>query len=447
MTRDLPPSVPTATVLRQRLAEGRVTAEAIVLDVLERIATLEPAVHAWETLDRQHAIEQARALDARRASGAAARLLDGVPVGVKDIIDTADLPTGYGSAIYRGSRPKEDAGCVALARSAGAVVMGKTVSTEFAYFTPGPTANPWNAAHTPGGSSSGSAAAVACGMLPLALGTQTAGSVIRPASYCGVFALKPTFGAFSLAGVRPFSPSLDTLGWFARCADDLELMRCAFAGVPFRALDVPAPQALQLAVSPTHEAPMLDADGAQAFEAAQRLAAAGGIEIQPLSLPASVAGLLAAQKTIMAFEARRSFEQERLQHAERLSAPLLALIDAGGAIPEAAYAHAREQTKAGREIVDRLLRDHDALLVPGVTGEAPAGLTATGDPVFCRVWTLLGLPCVNVPGLRGPTGLPIGVQLVGRAGEERPLLAAAACLRRVLVAGRDEAPDESAVAP
>ncbi|MBT2324490.1 amidase [Variovorax paradoxus] len=424
----------TAVALRQAMAAGAMSAEAAVRAALERIAEREPLIHAWQHVDAEGAIAAARALDARGLSGLVG-LLGGVPIGVKDLIATADMPTRYGSPIYEGFRPAADAGCVAIARSAGAVVLGKTVTTEFAYFSPGPTANPCNPAHTPGGSSSGSAAAVADGMVPIAFGTQTAGSLIRPASFCGVFALKPGYGAPSLAGVKPFSPSLDTLGWLARSADDLELMRCAMNGTAFAPLPVPAPGALRLGICRTHEWPAIDAGGAAAYEQALERAAAAGVALSDVALPAAWAGLLEAQKTVMAYEAARQLDTEWRQYPAQLSAALGALLQTGRDCTDEAYAEALAQAAGARRLLPELMRDVDALLVPAAPGEAPAGLAATGDPAFNRIWTLLGPPCVGVPGLRGPQGLPIGVQLVGHAEHERELLAAAGSLHRLWAAG------------
>ncbi|VTU30420.1 Glutamyl-tRNA(Gln) amidotransferase subunit A [Variovorax sp. PBS-H4] len=418
----------TAVALRQALARGELSAEAITRAALERIAGREPRIHAWQHLDAEGALAAARALDARGVPG----LLGGVPLGVKDIIATAQLPTRYGSPIYEGFQPAADAHCVAMARAAGAVVMGKTVTTEFAYFQPGPTANPRNPAHTPGGSSSGSAAAVADGMVPVAFGTQTAGSLIRPASYCGVFALKPGFGLASLDGIKPFSPSLDTLGWLARSAEDLELMRCAMGGTAFTPLQPPTPSALRIGVCRTHEWPAADAGGVAAFEQAVKLAGAAGASLRDVALPAAAAGLLSAQKTVMAYEAARQLDVEWRLHPQQLSAALHGLLQNGRDCSEADYRKALAQAEEGRRTVGALMQDLDALLVPAAPGEAPVGLAATGDPVFNRVWTLLGPPCVNVPGLHGPQGLPIGVQLVGHPQRERELLAVAATLHAIL---------------
>ncbi|MDZ5456310.1 amidase [Azohydromonas lata] len=419
---------PDAVSIRTALLEGRLRAEDVARAAMERIAALEPRLRAWEVFDPALALAQARGVDRRMAANEVPGLLAGVPLAVKDIFDTADLPTGHGSPIYRGHRPGADAQAVAAARAAGAVVMGKTVTTEFAYFTPGPTANPWNPHHTPGGSSSGSAAAVASGMVPLAFGSQTAGSLIRPASYCGVFALKPTHGAFSLAGVKPFAPSLDTLGWLARTADDLELMRCALAGQPWAALERRPPRALRLGVCRTHEGPALDAGGLEAWNRGLARLEAAGVPLRRLDMPPDLAGLVQVQKTVMAWEAARSLAPQWRAHRPQLSRPLAELIQAGLDTPDSRYEEALAQAARGRQAVALLMRDVDALLVPAASGEAPRGLAATGDPVFSRVWTLLGLPCANVPGLLGPTGLPVGLQLVGHRDQERALLEAAACV-------------------
>ncbi|WP_262357230.1 amidase, partial [Bordetella pertussis] len=370
---------------------------------------------------------QARRLDTHAARG----LLAGVPIAVKDIFLTEQFPTRYGSPIYEHGIAGTDADCVARARAAGALVLGKTVTTEFAYFTPGPTANPRDPSRTPGDSSSGSAAAVAAGMVPLAFGSQTAGSLIRPASYCGVFALKPTHGLHSLAGAKAMAPSLDTLGWLARDAGDLELMRCALAGEDYRPLPDARPAALRLGICLTHEWHAIEPDGAQAFAHAQVLCTAAGAQLAPLVLPDALQGLMQAQQTIMAYEAARSLAAEWRDARARLSPAMQALIEAGLGCDAQSYAQALALAARGRAHLEHAMRDLDAVIAPAAPGEAPPGLARTGDPIFSRVWTLLGLPCVNVPGLAGPHGMPIGVQLIGRPGDERRLLAVAAALHRV----------------
>ena len=424
---------PGAVAVHQAVARGETSAEAVMQDTLARIAELEPALRAWKFLDPDGALANARALDARLATGADIGPLGGVPLAVKDIFDTADMPTGYGSAVYEGHRPAADAASVRTVKRAGAVVVGKTVTTEFAYFTPGPTANPWNVDHTPGGSSSGSAAAVASGMVPLAFGSQTAGSLIRPASYCVVFALKPTHDSVTTEGVKPFAPSLDTLGWLANSAEDLELMRAVLAGEDHEPLHDAA--GMRLMGCRTHEWAFTDAGGLAVWDRAHSLVGAAGIPLQTLDLPASLAGLMQAQKTVMAYEAARNLALEGEQHAERISPHIRDLIGVGRTVSNDEYAAAMTFAAQGLAQVLDLMQDADALLVPAAPGEAPAGLAATGDPIFSRVWTLLGMPCVNVPGLFGPGGLPVGLQLVGRPGQERRLLAVAQSLHRVLEAG------------
>ena len=418
--------VPTAVQLRQALAAGQTSALDIAQRHLQRIEALEPALHAWKYLDPDAVLQQAR------AQSGAAGLLAGIPVGVKDVFDTADMPTGYGSALYEGHRPKEDARVVQATRAAGACIMGKTVSTEFVYFTPGPTANPWNTAHTPGGSSSGSAAAVACGMVPLALGSQTAGSIIRPASYCGVFGLKPTFGFLDMRGAKPFAPSLDTVGWFARTANDLELMRCALAGLPFEPLEAVAPAGLKLIASRTAQWNGTGASGRAAWEQAGQRCLQAGIALRRAELDTTLEGLFDAQKVVMTFEAARSFAPEWRDHPGALSDVLKQLLSTGQGISQETYDQAQALARQARTQVLQWMGDADAVLTLSATGEAPAGLSATGDPMFNRIWSLLGFPCVNVPGLLGPSGLPVGLQLVGRPGAERPLLVVAQALHRVI---------------
>lgn len=430
MARLYDPAPLTAVAIRRAISSGVMRAEAVIEHFLQRIAETDHAVHAWRAFDP----EMARANAAAQRQACPDGLLAGVPVAVKDIISTREYPTRYGSEIYREGVRGGDADCVARVRGAGAVVFGKTVTTEFAYFAPGPTANPHDPRRTPGGSSSGSAAAVAAGMVPLAFGSQTAGSLIRPASYCGVFALKPGFGIHPLAGIKAMAPSLDTLGWLANDADDLELMRAALLGIPYHALDGVEPQALRLGLCRTHEWPQMEPAGAAAFEAAAgRIARCAAVSER--ALPDALAGLMAAQKTVQAYEAAREFADDWSAHAGLMSPSLRALIESGQACAEADYRAALALARRGGAAFQDMTRDVDALLVPAAPGEAPEGLAATGDPVFSRVWTLLGLPCVNVPGARGPNGMPIGMQLVGRVGSERRLLALAKALQPLLSSG------------
>lgn len=430
--RPLVSAAPGAVETQAAIASGRLSAEAVLDRALARIAEVEPTLHAWQYLDPEAARAQARALDRALAAGAQPRLLAGVPLAIKDLFDTADMPTGYGSAVYADHRPAEDAEVVRRARAAQAIAVGKSVTTEFAYFTPGPTANAWNPSHTPGGSSSGSAVAVASGMVPVALGSQTAGSLIRPASYCGVYGFKPTYGSVPTTGAKPFSHSLDTVGWMANHAQDLELVRAALVGVPWAPLPVRPARGWRIGLCRTHEWDQLDAGGRQAWAQGEHALRAAGVELREIDLPADLAGLLQAQKTVMAWEAARSLADDIAAHGLRLGEHLRALADTGRGTSDAAYAEAQALVAHGRQALAALMAGVDALWVPAAPGEAPAGLAATGDPVFSRVWTALGLPCVSVPGLLGPKGLPVGLQLVGTAGADRGLLEVAASVHPVL---------------
>ena len=400
------------------------SSEALVRSCLERIEEREPVVGAWAHLDRPAALDAARACDA----SAPRSPLHGNPVAVKDIIDTADLPTEHGSPVYAGRRPSSDASCVRRLREAGAVVLGKTVTTEFATYQPARTVNPLDPRRTPGGSSSGSAAAVADGMVPLALGSQTAGSTIRPASFCGILGFKPTHGAIDLGGVLQLSARLDTLGLFARTPAELGLL--AGALLPgARTAPAPPPGAAgppRIAFVRTAHWQDAEPSGRTAVErAAERLASAGA-ELADLQLPAGFDGLPAAQETIMAVDACRSLAREREEHGDLLSEPLRELLARGAATAARDYGAAVELAESCRGELDGVLAGFDAILTPAARGEAPLGLDSTGDPLFCRAWTLLGTPAVSVPGMTGESGMPIGVQLVGRVGADRALLGVAA---------------------
>jgi amidase len=423
-----PANLLSACAAARRIATGQLTAERLVRDCLERIAEREGEVGAWEYLDPDAALAEARARDASPALGP----LHGVPVGVKDIVDTAAMPTAYGSPIWAGHRPDRDAACVALVRAAGGVVLGKTVTTEFAYFTAGRTANPREPGHTPGGSSSGSAAAVADHMVPVAFGTQTAGSIIRPAAFCGVVGYKPTFGTVSRSGVMPFAESLDTVGALARTVADAALLISVAAGRP----DLLVPEAggpvPRVGVHQTGNWELASAESRQAVgDAAGRLELAGA-EVSEAILPAWFAELPGAQATVMAFEAARSFAPELREHDRRLSPKLRALLDEGARCSSKEYLDRLQLAEAGREALAVLFERHDLLLTPSAPGVAPRGLEATGDPVFNRTWTFLGTPCVHLPTGAGPGGLPVGAQLVGRRGDDARVLAMAAWAEREL---------------
>lgn len=403
---------------------GTLTSVSLVEACLERIAQREPQVGAWQCLDADAALEQARRCDAHAPGG----LLHGVPIGIKDIIDTRDLPTGRGSSIYRDTRMAWDAACVALARRAGAIVLGKTVTTEFAYFQPGKTRNPHNLAHTPGGSSSGSAAAVADRMVPIALGSQTAGSLTRPASYCGVVGYKATYRDFNLAGIKPFASSLDTLGTLTRTVEDALLMRSVLLGLPFKLPAALPALPLRVGLCRTPWWTEADIHARLGIEDLFARLAQTDAEVGQVVLPPGCDGLMEAQKLVMAYEAAASMAFEYDAHRDDLSAPLRELIEQGLSIARADYLLALASAEQARRELATLFEHWDVLLTPAAHGEAPAGMP-TGDPLFSRIWTLLGVPTVALPAFSGPNGLPVGIQVVGARGEDARLLHSARLIR------------------
>lgn len=391
---------------------------------LEVIAQREASIHAWEYLSPEQVRTQARALDASRDS--CGNPLHGVPVGIKDLFDTRDLPTGYGSRLYRDHRPRRDAACVASIRSHGGLVMGKTVTTEFAGFAPGKTVNPAGlprAVHTPGGSSSGSAAAVAAGMVPLAVGTQTAGSIIRPAAFCGVVGFKPTFGAIPAAGVKPLSPSLDTVGVFARDVQDAAF----FAGLLMgRALPTVGGR-LRLGLLRSSWDSAAQAEAVEALEHAARAWCADGGAMSSIQVPPHFSELNAAQQAIMEYEACACFLAEDPIPA-KFSRSFSEMLQRGAGISGATYAaHKILVERCSSDLAD-IFRDVDVLLAMSALGSAPAGLESTGDPLPNRSWTALGCPCLHVPKPVSNDRLPIGVTLIGPRWKDGQVTAAAAGL-------------------
>jgi Asp-tRNA(Asn)/Glu-tRNA(Gln) amidotransferase A subunit family amidase len=409
----------TAREAVARIAAGTLTAQALVEACLDRIAAREPAVGAWAHLAADQALAEARARDQSAQRGP----LHGVPIGVKDIMDTADMPTTYGSRAYRGFRPAADAACVALARAAGAVILGKTVTTEFAALSPGRTRNPHHPAHTPGGSSSGSAAGVADFMMPLAFGTQTAGSIIRPASFCGVVGMKPSFGLIATAGTKPLAPSLDTVGGFARTVGDMAWFIAALTGRPELVPNEPMakPRLGMYRPSPWEEA---RPDTVAALEAARERLADAGAALGERPAFSAFERLVPAQQAIMSHEAARNLAWERLNRANEIMPRTASMLAEGMAVTAAAYDEAHRTAAAARAQLDAFFGEFDAMLVPAAPGEAPPVAT-TGDPIFNRAWTLLHLPCITLPSHRGANGLPIGIQFVGRAGDDARLFAIA----------------------
>ena len=405
--------------LAASIKSGEVTCETAVRACLDRIKAREDSVQAWAHVDPDKALAEARAMD---STGPRAPLY-GVPVGFKDVIDTADVPTAYGSDIYPGFQPDVDAACVALIREAGGIVLGKTVTTEFAFVNPNKTRNPHNLAHTPGGSSSGSAAAVADFMVPLTLGTQTGGSVIRPASFCGVVGYKPTIGQFSYAGVKLLARSLDTLGAFSRRARDLALLRAALLGAPSNVDPKTSPPRIALCRTPWWERAD-PASQTSVLGAADRLAVAGA-EINELELPSHFGGLETANHTIMIYEARRSLAHEFARHVSLLSGNLVTRMAHGLEIPFDEYRTAIDLAFACQREFGELVAPVDAVLVPSAVGEAPEGLESTGDALFTRPWTTMGVPAITLPTATGRNGLPVGIQLVGPYGSDEKLISIA----------------------
>ena len=403
----------------QAIAAGEISSEQLTRACLDRVRLREADVRAWAHIDADAALAEARARDGEAPRGP----LHGVPVGFKDIIATADMPTACGSPIYQGHRPAADAAAVALVRAAGGIVLGKTVTTEFAFIEPGKTRNPHNPAHTPGGSSSGSAAAVADRMVPLAFGTQTGGSVIRPASFCGVVGYKPSFGQFSYAGTKLFAGSLDTLGVMARSVGDLALIRHALLGAPDTVVAPDRPPRLGLCRTPWWD--QAEPAARTALEAAAAACAAAGAEIREVALPDDFADLPETNRTIMIFEGRRSLAHEFNRHADQLSDRLREALTPDPAIEYTAYQAAVTSAARCRGQFAEVLAGLDALVVPSAVGEAPKGFDTTGDALFSRAWTTIGAPCVTLPGAVGPQGLPVGVQLVAGAGADEHLLAVA----------------------
>jgi len=407
--------------MSEAVRQGRLRSVDLVEACLERIAKREGQVHAWAWLDPTAALASARQCDQQPSNGP----LHGVPIAVKDIIDTADMPTAYGSPIYCGQQPSGDASCVAMARRAGAVILGKTVSTEFAYFAPGPTANPRNLQHTPGGSSSGSAAAVADGMVPAGFGTQTAASVTRPASYCGVVGYKSSHGGFNLAGIKPFAPSFDALGTLTRQVVDAQWLRWSLLNWRLSADTSVWTDKPRIALCRTPWWDSAQADCQQAIASAARALSAAGASITEVTLPKHFDQLVAHHKTIMAYEAAQSLAFEYDRHHAQLSAQLRQLIEEGLSISRTHYLDTQATAASARAEFAQWMDGWDVLLAPSAPGAAPLGLHATGDPLFSRMWTLLGVPTITLPGASAQNGLPIGVQLVCRAGADEQLLAIA----------------------
>ncbi len=397
------------------LKSGQISAAALVDACLERISARDEEVLAWEFVSADAARAQAASIDeAVEAHG-----LCGVPVGIKDIIDTSDMPTTQGSAIFQCHYPATNSDCVERLIASGAVIMGKTVTTEFAYLNPGKTRNPHDLQHTPGGSSSGSAAAVADFQVPLALGTQTAGSIIRPASYCGVVGFKPTFGTFDRAGIHPFAPSLDTLGGFARCVEDIGLLCNALGD---REMKVSSDPLHRVAFCEGPEAAMAEPASREMLASMQQFLGSLGVQCDSLELDAPFDSLTEAQRKIQIHECVDSLRTYYEEDPGKLSEKLRLDYEAGLALDSVTMQEAYEVVKSCRDMMSQVFEKYDVIMTFASTGRAPAGLQATGDPVFNRMWTAIGSPCISVPVPQLDGELPLGLQIVGALGEDARLL-------------------------
>jgi Asp-tRNA(Asn)/Glu-tRNA(Gln) amidotransferase A subunit family amidase len=422
----------SALDLARRIDAGALTPAAVIDLCAEAIAKREPEIGAFVALD----IAQARRGAETNADALRALPLRGLPVGFKDLFDTTDFPTEYGTPIHAGHRPRVDASLVVMTRRAGGVLLGKTVTTELAHMQPARTRNPRNPAHTPGGSSSGSAAAIAAGMLPISFGTQTGGSVIRPGAFCGVAAFKPSYKLLPTVGVKCFSWHLDTAGVFGARVADVAFATGAVSGRDLR-IDGSALSPPRIALARTHMWAEASDAMKRAVETAARQAEKAGARVTDLTLPEIFEEAWRDHAIIQDYEACRALAFEHEQHREALSTTLCALLDKGASISADAYDAARRTSRRARRMLADLMADADVLLTPSAPGAAPAGLGSTGSPMFNRLWTLMGAPCVNVPGLVEPcladaAGLPLGVQIVGRFGRDREALAAAAFLEQAI---------------
>ena len=409
------------------LASGGTTVEAVARACLDRIDAVDPVVKAWVHLDPEAVLARACELD---GVGTSARgVLHGIPLGVKDIFDTYDMPTAYGSPIYSGHRPAADAAVVAIARRCGMLPLGKLVTTEFAAWPPGPTTNPHDATRTPGGSSSGSAAAVAAGMVPVAFATQTTGSIIRPAAFCGVVGYKPSYGTLPCTGVKAISESFDTVGVIARTVADAALVVAVLSG---RALEPPRqPAAPRLGICLTHEWPAALPETVALFDALPQLLERAGARPTPVELPDVFAGLAEVQGAIWTFEIARCLADEHRRFPELIREPLRGMLDEGAAMPIAEYDESLRRLRECQAALAAVFDGLDVLVVPSAPGEAP-DVATTGDPVFNRVWSALGAPAITVPAGAGPSGLPLGVQVVGLPGQDARVVACAAWIERAL---------------
>ncbi len=428
MTTKLPLNQISATEAAAAIGAGKLTSVALVEACLERVKVREDAVQAWAYLDPERALRQARACDRESPRSR----LHGIPVGVKDVIDTSDMPTEYGSPIYQGHRPVCDAACVAQVRELGGVILGKSVSTEFATRHPNKTRNPLAPARTPGGSSSGPAAAVADCMVPIAFGTQTSSSIIRPAAYCGVVGYKPSFGLINRAGLKFLAESLDTIGTLTRTVRDAALVVEELSGMAPTSFEGVRTLKPRIGFCRTPWWDQADDATRASLERAARTLAAAGARVADLELAPEFAQLNAIQVAVSAYEFFRALAFERTRHPELISASLTARLAAGAKVTRAQYEAAIVMAERCRTRIADLFRNYDVLLAPSAPGEAP-GIESTGEPTFGLMWTLLRLPCLTLPHGAGVSGLPLGIQLVAPYGNDAALFVNAEWVRCALV--------------
>jgi len=423
----------SATDAARAIREGALGAEQLMQACLARVREIDEAVQAWAFLDPEYALAQARARDEERSEGKPTGPLHGIPIGVKDIFDTEDMPTEDGTVLHAGRTPRDDATAVAMLRAAGAVILGKTVTTELATYSPGKTRNPHHGEHTPGGSSSGSAAAVAAGMVPLAIGSQTNGSVIRPASFCGVYGFKPTHGLIPRGGVLTLSRTLDHVGVFARSLEDVAIAAEQLVGYDPRDADTRVRARIPFVATAAEEPPFppllafvkgpaWDRAEEETKEAFAELAGELADHVVEVDFPESARLALELHRTIMEAEMAANLEREWDKGRERLSESLRAQLGRGREIGALDYQRALARIPLINEGFQDIFERCDAIVTPAAAGTAPKGLEATGDPAFCTLWTLCGMPAISLPLMRGSNGLPLGVQLVGRRGDDARLL-------------------------
>ncbi|MHB8828307.1 MAG: amidase [Syntrophales bacterium] len=409
------------------IAEKRFTAEQYTRSLLERISLYDGEIRAWAWFDPEAALQAARFSDCRLKEGGAPGVLQGIPVGVKDVYATAGLPTEMGSPAFAGNIPEKSARVVERLQEQGAFVMGKTVTAECAFYSPGKTRNPWNLLHTPGGSSSGSAAAVAAGFVPAAIGTQTNGSVIRPAAFCGIVGFKPTQGVIPIEGALTYSHTLDQPGVFTRGVADAAWLAAFLAAenAPISPVIVRRDSSPFLAAVRTPVWEQADEDARQNFQNTIEILRAGGARVEECELPESFRLAQETIQAVMAAEAAFNLEELALRHAPLLSATLRDIIANGSKIGAVAYQQALARRLRFRDELRLFLSRYDAIITPPATGEAPATLAQTGNPAFCSIWSLCGVPAVTIPAGLGSRGLPLGLQIVGAEGNDNLLLSAA----------------------